>query len=153
MMLASASSIQAATRFARCPAYQQTLVAPSWTSPTCSTVSVVTGLRASRAVPSFRVPPTHKNRRDGGTDNVQRFATRRQARTVIGHAPLDSIYSVTLLHALGAVYSGAREARGGANRIVKRSYLHTSLRRHPPFVQQSGRYFVATALGRHARLS
>jgi hypothetical protein len=36
----------------------------------------------------------------------------------LGHAPLDSANSVTLLHALGAVYSGAREARGGANHIV-----------------------------------
>ncbi len=52
------------------------------------------------------------------THNVQRFATRRQARTVLGHAPLDSINSVTILHALGAVYPGAREARGGANHIV-----------------------------------
>jgi hypothetical protein len=50
--------------------------------------------------------------------NVQRFATRRQARTLLGHAPLDVTHSVTILHALGAVYSGAREARGGANRIV-----------------------------------
>jgi hypothetical protein len=34
------------------------------------------------------------------------------------HAPLASNNSVTFLHALGAVYAGAREARGGANRIV-----------------------------------
>ena len=51
-------------------------------------------------------------------DNVQRFATRRQARTSLSHAPLDSMNSVTRLHALGAVYPGARAARGGANRIV-----------------------------------
>ena len=50
--------------------------------------------------------------------NVQRFATRRQARTSLGHAPFDFINAATLLHASGAVYSGAREARGGANRIV-----------------------------------
>jgi hypothetical protein len=50
--------------------------------------------------------------------NVQRFATRRQAQVAIGQVPLDFINSDTRLHALGAVYSGAREARGGANRIV-----------------------------------
>ncbi len=50
--------------------------------------------------------------------NVQRFATRRQAQTSLGQAPLDLIDSVTILHALGAVYPGARVARGGANRIV-----------------------------------
>jgi hypothetical protein len=54
--------------------------------------------------------------------DVQRFATRRQARTTLSHAPLDSINSATLLHALGAVYSGARDARGGANRIVSRRW-------------------------------
>jgi len=53
------------------------------------------------------------------THNVQRFATRRQARASFGHAPLDSIKSVSRLHDLGAVYPGAREARGGANRIVE----------------------------------
>ena len=48
------------------------------------------------------------------TDNVQRFATRRQARTALGHAPLDVINSATLLHALGAVYPGARRRRAEA---------------------------------------
>jgi hypothetical protein len=48
------------------------------------------------------------------TANVQRFATRRQARESLCHAPLDSINAVTLLHALGAVYSGARRRRAEA---------------------------------------
>jgi len=39
---------------------------------------------------------------------------------VLDHAPLDIANSLTLLHALGAVYPEAREARGGANHIVIR---------------------------------
>ncbi len=46
--------------------------------------------------------------------NVQRFATRRQARTALGHAPLDVTNAVTLLHVLGAVYPGARRRRAEA---------------------------------------
>ena len=60
---------------------------------------------------------------------VQRFATRRQPRTCLGRALLNYINSVTILHALGAVYSGAREASGGANHVSRR---REELRFPPP---------------------
>ncbi len=37
---------------------------------------------------------------------------------LLGHSPFHLAKSITIPHALGAVYSGAREARVGANRIV-----------------------------------
>jgi hypothetical protein len=52
--------------------------------------------------------------------NVQRFATRRQHERSSAMLRSNVINSVTFLHSLGAVYTGAREARGGANRIVIR---------------------------------
>ncbi len=44
---------------------------------------------------------------DALSPNVQRFATRRQARTVLGHAPLNSSHPFTCPRAISAVYSGA----------------------------------------------
>ena len=68
-----------------------------------------TQARVRRTKPDTVVPMSY---------NVQRFATRGQAQALPGHAPPDCSNSLTFLHSLGAVYSGAREARGGANRIV-----------------------------------
>jgi hypothetical protein len=50
--------------------------------------------------------------------NVQRLATRRQARMPTGHVPHHLSDAHTFQRAISAVYPGAREARGGANRIV-----------------------------------
>ena len=76
--------------------------------------------------------------------NVPRFATRRQARESLRHAPLNSINAVTLLHALGAVYPEAREARVGANRTVIR---------RPSLRQPTTATRLQTAKGRRHRIA
>jgi hypothetical protein len=50
--------------------------------------------------------------------NVQRFATRRQHERLSAMHRHTSSTSFTCPRAISAVYSGAREAREGANRIV-----------------------------------
>ncbi len=74
--------------------------------------------------------------------NVQRFATRRQAQTPMSHAPLDSSNPLTTLHSLGAVYSGAREARGGAHCIVTRRRI-LNHHRAPP-IKAAGTVLATT---------